>query len=106
MDSESVALQPNMLMLGNDLTSSTLAGSKAAHAIVTETSFFNSLFHNCNLQSITFETCEVDGSVFDGCSFRGVELRNCDVEGLIINGVRVGALLRAFLTSEVGDDAR
>ncbi|PBC76731.1 pentapeptide repeat protein [Streptomyces sp. TLI_235] len=94
------ALRPNLLALRPDLTSSTLAGAEAAHSLVSESNFFNSLFHSCNLQGITFESSELDGSLFEGCSFRGVELRNCDLDGLIVNGVRVGALLRAFLAPE------
>jgi uncharacterized protein YjbI with pentapeptide repeats len=94
------ALQPNTLSLRGNLTGSTLVGTEAAHSLVSDTNFFNSLFHNSNLQGITYNACEFDGSLFDGCSLRGVELRNCDVEGLIINGVKVGALLQAFLASD------
>ena len=93
-------LQPNFLSVNADSTGSTFATLTAPHSVVTGSSWFNSIFHNSNLEGCTFEMCEMDGSLFENCSLRGVELRNCEVDGLIINGVRIGALLKFLMLSE------
>jgi uncharacterized protein YjbI with pentapeptide repeats len=89
-----------MAAVNADATGSTFATVRAGHSLVTGSSWFNSFFHNSNLESCTFNRCELDGSLFEGCSLRAVELRGCDVEGLIINGVRVGDLLKLLIVSE------
>src|SRR5436309_2971696 len=87
-------IRPNMLMLNADGTSSTVARTSFAHSVLTQNQFFNSRFHQTNMEGCAFDECDIDGSVFSGCSFRGVELVNCDVDRLIINGVNIGSLLR------------
>jgi uncharacterized protein YjbI with pentapeptide repeats len=88
---------PNMATAGADFSGSSFAAVTAGHSVVTGSSFFNSFFHKTNLESCTFQACELDGSLFDGCSLRAVELRDCDVEGLVINGIRVGELLKLLV---------
>ena len=100
-DTQDAPLQPNMLALNGDLTSSTLATITAPHSIVTGCNWFNSLFHGCNLEGTTFQISELDGALFENCSLRGVEFRKCDIDGLVINGIRVGQLLKLLVAEEV-----
>ncbi|HEV3000640.1 MAG TPA: pentapeptide repeat-containing protein [Solirubrobacteraceae bacterium] len=91
-------LEPNMLVLNANATSSTFQRVNLDHCVLSEVLGFNSQFDRCSFEGSTFQGVELDGSVFENSSFRGVELRNCDTEGLIVNGVNVGALLKLLLT--------
>jgi uncharacterized protein YjbI with pentapeptide repeats len=90
-------LQPNMLCLNADVTSSTFSSLSSAHSLIAGSSYFNSVFHRSNFESAAFHACDFDGAVIENSSLRGVELRNCDVEGLIIDGIRVGILLKLMI---------
>lgn len=93
-DDDQRPIRPNMIMYNGDGTSSTVARTSFAHSVLTQNRFFNSRFHQTNMEGCAFDECEFDGSVFSGCSFRGVELINCDVDRLVINGINIGNLLR------------
>jgi uncharacterized protein YjbI with pentapeptide repeats len=86
-----------MLSLNADVSSSTISSLKSEHSILQASSFFNSVFHRCNFESVGMNACEFDGAIIENSSLRGVELRNCDVEGLVIDGIKVGALLKSLL---------
>jgi uncharacterized protein YjbI with pentapeptide repeats len=92
-------IAPNMASVNGNATGSTFATLKAGHSLITGSSWFNSFFHNSNLEGCTFQSCEIDGTSFENCSFRGVELSGCDVEGLVINGVRFGDLVELLRTT-------
>jgi hypothetical protein len=47
-------LAPNLLSIEADMTSSTLMNLTAPHSLLTGSNWFNSLFHNSNLESCTF----------------------------------------------------
>jgi len=94
-------LQPNMICLNADATSSTFASLKAGHSVFTGSHLFNCLHHRGNFEGSEFSNCEFDGTLFDNCSLAGVQLRNCDVDGLVINGVRIGELLRLIVKGGV-----
>jgi hypothetical protein len=55
-------LQPNMLSLTADVTSSTFGNQSAGHSIVAST-FFNTVFHRPNFESAQFVACEFGGAV-------------------------------------------
>jgi uncharacterized protein YjbI with pentapeptide repeats len=90
-------LQPNMLCLRADVTSSTFSSLSAGHSIIAASTFFNTVFHRTNFESAQFNACEFDGAVMENCSFRAVQLRNCDVEGLVIDGINIGSLLKLLI---------
>jgi uncharacterized protein YjbI with pentapeptide repeats len=90
-------IQPNMLSINGDGTSSTFSSLKVGHSVFAGSSFFNTIHHRSSFEGSEFSACELDGAMFENCSFKGVELRNCDVEGLVINGFRVGELLKLLI---------
>lgn len=90
-------LQPNMLCLRADVTSSTFGSLSAGHSIITASTFFNTVFHRTNFESAQFNACEFDGAVLENCSLRAVQLRNCDVDGLVIDGINIGSLLKLLV---------
>jgi hypothetical protein len=89
-------LQPNMLLQNARATSSTLDHVDFDHSVFNRSNFHNTAFMQIDFSATHFNFCRLDGSLLQNCSLKGVELRDCDVDGLIINGVRVGALLKAF----------
>jgi uncharacterized protein YjbI with pentapeptide repeats len=93
-------IRPNMLVIGQDATSSTFAGNRFDHSVLMESTFFNSRFVNGNFEGVAFDNVSFDGAIATNCSLRGVELRNCDVDSLIINGVNIGHVLKLLLGSK------
>lgn len=98
-DAPEGAVRPNMLLQQASATSSTLDAVDFNHCVVHNSSFANTAFIQTSLRGASLTYVALDGAVLDHCSLRGVRLSNCDVEGLVINGVRVGALLKAFGTA-------
>ena len=56
-------LQPNMLSLTADVTSSTFGNLSAGHSIIAASTFFNAVFHRTNFESAQFVACEFVGAV-------------------------------------------
>jgi hypothetical protein len=54
-------LQPNMLSLTADFTSSTFGNLSAGHSIIVASTFFNTVFHR--FESAQFVACEFGGAV-------------------------------------------
>ena len=52
----------NMLSLNADVSSSTISALKSEHSILQASSFFNSVFHRCNFESVGMNACEFDGA--------------------------------------------
>jgi uncharacterized protein YjbI with pentapeptide repeats len=89
-ESQERPIWPNMLLLNDNGTSSTVAYTNFSHSILTEVKLFNSRMRQSNLEGCAFDPRDFDGLTFSRSSLRGVELINCDVDRLVINGVNVG----------------
>ena len=48
-------LQPNMLSLTAEATSSTFSNLSAGHSIIAASTFFNTVFHRANFESVQFD---------------------------------------------------
>jgi hypothetical protein len=56
-------LQPNMLSLSADVTSSTFSNLSAGHFIIAASTFFDTVFHRTNLESAQFVAYEFGRAV-------------------------------------------
>jgi uncharacterized protein YjbI with pentapeptide repeats len=56
-------LQPNMLSLRADVTSSTFSNLSAGDSIIAASTFFNTVFHRTNFVSAQFAACEFGRAV-------------------------------------------